>query len=198
MVEHRSIVCETSLAVYFRDRLTECCAGYRPPPQEDTLWYLGDMLARFGNSDQVFSYEDGNLTLRPLAMLYSDAHEAPTLRDRQLILRQLGDLALFLGALFPENFTRRGIEKDYLVGMGGSAYAYLSNSSLRQSHIFSELAKAFTKILELVSDACSKQNFFDAHDVFTMYQRWRDTKSPLLKKQLEALGITLQDYAHLQ
>lgn len=198
MVASSTIVFETSLASYFRERLNECCAEYSAPPREETLWYLGDMLARFGSSDQVFCYEDGAITLRPLAMLYSDAHEAPTIRDRQLILRQLGDLALFLGALFPENFSRRGIKKDYLVGMGGSAYAYLSNSSLKQSHIFSELARAFTRILELVSRACCKQNFFDAHDVFAMYQRWRDTGNPLLKQQLEAIGITLHEYEHIQ
>lgn len=193
-----TIVCEPSLAVYFRDRLTEYSAAYRPPPQEDTLWYLSDMLARFGQSDQVFSYEEGSLTLRPLAMLYSDANEAPTAHHRQLILRKLGDLALFLGALFPENFTRRGIEKDYLVGMGGAAYSYLSSSSGRHQHIFSELSATFTRILELVSQACSKENFFDATDIFNMYQRWRETRDPLLKTQLEAIGISLQENDFLQ
>ena len=34
-------------------------------------------------------------------------------------------MALFLGALFPERFTRRGIQQDYVVGMGGGAYDYL-------------------------------------------------------------------------
>lgn len=198
MLDSHNIVCEPSLAVYFRERLTEFSAECRPPPHEDTLWYLGDMLARFGNSDQVFSYEDGTMTLRPLAMLYCDAHEAATVRDRQLILRQLGDLALFFGAVFPENFTRRGIEKDYLVGMGGAAYSYLSNSAVKNSHVFSELSEMFTRMLELVSHACSKQNFFDASDIFAMYQRWRETRSPLLKRQLEAIGISLQDYSHLQ
>lgn len=198
MVGSNTVIYEPSLAVYFRERLTECCSALQPQPQEDTLWYLGDMLARFGTSDQVFCNEQGTLTLRPLAMLYSDAHEAPTLRARQLILRQLGDLSLFLGALFPENFSRRGLEKDYLVGMGGSAYAYLSNSKLNHSHVFYELAKAFTKMLELVSEACCKQTFFDASDIFAMYQRWRDTKNPLLKKQLEAIGISLQDYTYVQ
>lgn len=198
MVSHCSIIYESSLAEYFRGQLNQCCVELHPQPQQDTLWYLGDMLARFGNSDQVFSFEEGTLTLRPLALLYSDAMEAPTVRDRQLILRQLGDLALFLGALFPENFSRRGLEKDYLVGMGGAAYSYLSNSSLKQSHVFSELSKAFTRMLELVAEACCKQTFFDAYDVFAMYRRWRKTKSPLLKKQLEAIGITLQDHAWIQ
>ena len=193
-----TIVCEPSLAVYFRDRLTEHSANYRPPPQEDTLWYLSDMLARFGQSDQVFTYEEGSLTLRPLAMLYSDANDAPTVRHRQLILRKLGDLALFLGALFPENFLRRGIDKDYLVGMGGAAYSYLSSSSPRHQHVFSELSTTFTRILELVSRACSKENFFDATDIFNMYQRWRETRDPLLKTQLEAIGISLQDNEYLQ
>lgn len=198
MAESHTIVCEPSLALYFRERLSECSAQTSPKPGEETLWYVGDMLARFGTSDQVFSYQEGSLSLRPLAMLYSDAHEAPTQRDRQMILRQLGDLALFLGALFPENFLRRGIARDYLVGMGGNAYSFLSRCALNNSHVFTELADTFTRMVELVAEACSKQNFFDASDIFNLYQRWRETRNPLLQRQLEAIGITVQDFNHLQ
>ena len=180
-----------TLADYFRERLHVSSEQLDPPPHEDTLWYVGGMLARFGDTDQLYSYEDGAMTIRPLAMLYKDAHEAGSARERCLILRQLGDLALFMGALFPENYARRGIHQDYFIGMGGGAYDYLSENAPQNRHIFSELAAAFTRMLALIADACSRQRVFDAADVLQLYQRWRQSRDHRLEQQLRALGIDL-------
>ncbi len=182
---------EMTLADYFRERLAECSAQLNPSPHEDTLWYIGSLLARFGNSDQLFSYENGSLTLRPLALLYKDAHETQEKHARCLMLRQLGDLALFLGSLFPENYARKGIRKDYFVGMGGGAYDYLAENAKSHRHIFSELSTTFARMLELVSQVCSKENYFDANDIIALYQRWLSTGDVLAEQQLQNLGISL-------
>ncbi len=182
---------QTALQDYFRQRLAEFSESLQPKPQEDTLWYLGHMLARFGNSDQLFSYDNGAITLRPLALLYNDALNAETSQQRCLQLRQLGDLALFLGALFPDNYARRGIHKDYFVGMGGGAYDYLSENARTHRHIFAELATSFSRALQLIANACSKDHVFDANDVIALYNQWRKTQNPALAKQLRELGIDL-------
>ena len=180
---------EVSLENYFRERLDEVCVQLEAAPQEDTLWYLGNMLARFGRSDELFSREGGSVSLRPLALLYGDARDATTTRERCLILRHLGDLALFLGALLPEAFTRRGIRKDYFVGMGGGAYDYLAENAHSNRHVFSELAATFTRMLQLVARACSKEAVFDATDILRLYQRWLTSGDPLIRDQLQAVGI---------
>lgn len=183
---------EMKLANYFRGQLQELSEQLTSPPQEDTLWYTGNMLARFGERNQLFSHEGTDVTIRPLALLYKDAHEADSHIERCLILRQLGDLALFLGALFPENFERRGIRKDYFVGMGGGAYDYLSENAHQHRHIFQELAATFTRMLELVARACARQQAFDATDILNLYQRWRQTNNPLIAEQLRALGVEVE------
>jgi len=88
-------ITETSLSSYFSKRLTRYARRLRPPPHEDTCWYLGSLLERFGRNDELFSYQDGHVTLRPLALLYSDAIQANNSRERCLMLQQLGDMALF-------------------------------------------------------------------------------------------------------
>ena len=181
----------STMADYFRERLLEAGDDLGQVPQEDTLWYMGDMLARFGRSEQLFSYEDGEVGIRPLALLYKDAHEAENAHQRCLLLRQLGDVALFVGALFPESYARRGILKDYFIGMGGSAYSYLSENARQNRHIFSELAETFARMLELVARVCCKQALFDHSDVLTLYERWRQNGDPYLAQQLQALGIAL-------
>ena len=194
----QSPISESSLATYFKNRLSHYAQRLRPPPHDDTCWYLGSLLDRFGHSDQVFAYEEGRLTLRPLALLYQDALDANNERERCLILRQLGDLALFLGALFPENFARRGIQRDYFIGMGGGAYDYLAENARHNRHIFSELSRMFARLLELVANACSRKNNGSALDILALYERWRETQDPRIKSQLQTLGISVEDNTSLQ
>ncbi|WP_323846177.1 hypothetical protein [Microbulbifer magnicolonia] len=182
---------ERTLAEYFRERLEEFGRQLVPSPQEDTLWYMGNMLARFGDSDKVFSYDRGEISIRPLALLYKDARQTADRWQRCQILRQLGDQALFMGALFPERYERRGILRDYFVGMGGGAYDYLAENAQGNRHIYCELAAMFARLLELVARVCAKQKPVDARDLLDLYQRWRRSRDPHLADQLRALGIAL-------
>lgn len=186
-------ITETSLSSYFSKRLTRYARRFRPPPHEDTCWYLGSLLERFGRSEQLFAYQDGQMTLRPLALLYSDAIEADNASERCLMLQQLGDMALFLGALFPERFTRHGILPDYFIGMGGSAYDYLADNARANRHIFAELANTFTRMLEMLANACSRRHRLTTEEVLALYQRWLSTGDPVIESQLRALGIDLAD-----
>ena len=184
-------ITETSLSIYFKDRVSECAQRYKPPPHEDTCWYLSTLLDRYGRSERFFMFEEGRYSLRPLALLYGDAMEATSAGERCLLLQQLGDMALFLGALFPERFSRRGIQQDYVVGMGGGAYDYLAENARQNRHIFSELPNTFTRMLELVANACSRENQLSAEEVIVLYQRWLQTRDPVVGNQLTAIGIDL-------
>jgi len=191
-------ITETSLSSYFSKRLNRYARRFRPPPHEDTCWYLGSLLERFGRSEQLFTYQDERLMLRPLALLYADAIEATNDRERCLLLQQLGDMALFLGALFPERFTRRGLQQDYFVGMGGSAYDYLADNASSNRHIFAELAQTFTRMLEMVANACSRSQRLTTEGVLALYQRWLISRDPVIASQLQALGIRLEGNDNLQ
>ncbi|MAT92664.1 MAG: hypothetical protein CME59_08685 [Halioglobus sp.] len=179
-----------SLSVYFMERLSEHARQLSPPPHEDTCWYIGSMLERFGRSDALFAYADGHYQLRPLALLYGDAREASNEHQRCMLLQQLGDMSLFLGALFPERFARRGIGQDYIAGMGGGAYDYLAGNARRNRHIFAELAGAFHHMLQLVASACSKSRL-DAGDIITLYRHWQRTGDPVAMYKLQTLGVAV-------
>jgi hypothetical protein len=186
-------ITETSLSSYFSKRLNLYARRFRPPPHEDTCWYLGSLLERFVRSEQLFAYQDGQMTIRPLALLYSDAIEASNDRERCLMLQQLGDMALFLGALFPERFTRQGLQQDYFIGMGGSAYDYLADNARSNRHIFAELARTFTRMLEMVANACSHTQRLTTEGVLALYQRWLTSGDPVIASQLQAMGIQLEE-----
>src|SRR5690606_33051577 len=78
---------ESSLGAYFRDRLLEHARQLRPPPHEDTCWYLGTLLERFSRSANLFANASGRPVLRPLALLYQDARDAPSEYQRCEILQ---------------------------------------------------------------------------------------------------------------
>lgn len=189
---------ETSLSAYFHKRLLHYAERFNPPPHEDTCWYIGTLLDRLGRSENLYSYQDGQLILRPLALLYGDAIEASNERQRCLILQQLGDMALFLGALFPQRYASRGIGVDYFVGMGGGAYDYLADNARNNRHIFAELANTFTRMLEMVANACSRKQELSTDEILALYQRWLRNRDPVIAGQLRALGIELDGSDRLQ
>lgn len=188
---------ETSLDCYFRERLIHHAQRLRPPPHEDTCWYLGSLLVRVTRSDEFFAYDNGQLTLRPLALIYGDALQTSNPRQRCMLLQHLGDMALVLGALFPGHYARRGIQRDYFIGMGGSAYDYLAENARHGRHIFAELARTFTHMLSLVANTCSRNDPVTHEDILALYQRWKDTGDALAERQLQAVGIELTSSGHL-
>lgn len=184
-------VTETSLGVYFRERLQHYALQLRPPPLEDTCWYLGTVLERFCRAEHLFVWQDGQLNLRPLALLYGDALQTSDARQRCAVLQQLGDMALFLGALFPQRYARYGLRQDYFIGMGGGAYDYLAEHARHNRHIFAELARTFARMVGLVANACSRDNPVSHEDILALYQRWLQSRDPLAEQQLRAMGIML-------
>ena len=182
-----------SLPDYFRTRLHRTARRMRLAAHDDTLWYLGEILDRFGRSDRLFEYHDGAIGLRPLALLYGDAVAADSERERCQLLQRLGDLALFLGAFFPDRYARRGIHRDYFVGMGGGAYDYLAGRAPRGRHVFGELTHQFGCMIELIAEAGSRRDRMSHDEVLRLYQRWTETRSRALAGQLRALGIQLPD-----
>ena len=182
---------ESRLSGYFHQRLTRAVAGENPPPTDDALWYLGRMLAHFGLSRHLFSYEDGQLSLRPLALLYQDARHADSEWERCITLRKLGDTALFVGALFPESYSKRGLSQHYFEGMGRSAYDYLGENHPSNPSLFQAMASGFRQMLRLVALACEKEQLYDATDLLRVYERWQATGDQQLADQLTRAGWVL-------
>ncbi len=190
-ISDTSIRTETSLPDYFRRRLMRHAERLRPPPHEDTLWYLGELLHRFGRSEHFFEVHEGRLAQRPLASLYGDAQAAASQRERCLLLQRLGDLALFFGAFFPHRYARWGIHRDYFIGMGCAAYDYLSESAATHRHIYRELTGGFVHMLELMAAAGSRRHAIDHDEILRLYTHWMTTGDPHAEQQLRALGVTL-------
>ncbi len=182
-----------SLTEFFRGRLEREAdrLGLRPPPREETLRYLCDLLARFGRSEHLFDYFDGRYGVRPLALIYGDALAAPSDRERCALLQRLGELALFAGAFLRERYRRWGIRRDYFVGMGRGAYEYLAEHAPGDRRVYADLTRHFDPLLELVSAAGEPDPRNDPRRVMELYRRWLQSRDPVLAERLRRLGIGL-------
>ncbi len=199
MKEHASRISQQHLSELFKDRIEAQSQAISPALNEDTQHYLTQLLVRFAQSKHfLIDTHDGPST-PVLALLYHEARTAHTTHHRHMMLRQLGDCALFMGALFSDHSAKRGINKDYFIGMGGGAYSALADDDYsRNPHVFQEMAERFPRLLQVIASACTHQLSFDAEDIFALLDRWQTTKDQQLYEQLKSIGITPQEFTKLQ
>ncbi len=152
----RLVIRATRLREYFHHAVHNTAAQQRLGADQATLHYLVLLLCQYARSEQVFDFDDHRLQIRPLALLYGEALEARSTRERRLWLQRLGDLALFVGGLFAGRTSRHFKDLDYCCAMGGNAYDYLGQTARSadeqaQAQIFGELADGFGQFVDLVA-----------------------------------------------
>lgn len=167
--QNSDLVLTPGLNAYFHESILRTAREQRVQADGATLHYLTLLLSRYARSEAVFDYADQRTQLRPLAMLYASALDAPSRRERRLWLQRLGDLALFVGGLFSGQLNRHFRDLDYCVAMGGNAYGYLCDTAERndeaaQAEVFGELAQGFDTFVGVVAVVTGRQagNTLDA------------------------------------
>lgn len=192
----KSAIAHRSLEEYFQGRFNVLSEALDPPPTDDTRWYLGTLLSRFARTERFFEWTEDGYQVRPLATLFSDARAAASRYQRCLLLQHLGDSALFLGALFPQRYARKGISKDYFVGMGGSAYDYLAGHAQYGRHVFGELSASFSAMLSLVAAVCDEEEAMTDERLMKLYSRWLEEPDDTTEQQLKKHGIDVHQPRH--
>jgi len=150
------VIRAAQLGDYFHHAVHHAASQRHIRADQATLHYLSLLLCQYARSEQVFDYDDQRLQLRPLSLLYGEALQARSQRERRLWLQRLGDLALFVGGLFAGRLSRRFQDLDYCVAMGGNAYGYLQQTAVQprdqaQAAVFGELADHFDHFVDLVA-----------------------------------------------
>jgi hypothetical protein len=187
---------ERNLLSYFHNALHDASSNQGVAGSDATLHYLAHLLTDYAATDRLFDQDAEGRRLQPLALLYGQALEARSARERQLLLRRLGDLALFVAGLFRGRLQRRLTDLDYCIGMGGSAYGYLHQAAdggagpqaLRG--VFGELADSFARWVGVLAEIGAGRSGGDEHDILALYEAWLRTGEPRFARQLSELGST--------
>jgi len=189
------VITQVNLTEYFRDALSDALARQSLETEEETVFYVVNLLSHFVRSEHLFADTSEGPALQPLVELYTAAATASSVDERARLLRRLGDVALLISGIFSDSLNRKLVDVDYYIAMGGSAYGYLSDlirDTLRGQAlggIFEELSLKFAGFVEVLGEVSEQANLTSSSDVMRLYEVWLRTGSQRAANRLRRLGI---------
>jgi hypothetical protein len=183
----------TNLKEYFRDSVAEAMDRQQIDADDQTAFYIVNLLTLFSRSEAFFDRSDDGLELRPLALVLADAVEAGA-DEKNFALQRVGDVSLFVAGFLGDGLTAKLVSVDYYVNMGGAAYGTLA-SNIRGSirgravgDVFLELAEKFSAFVDVLADIRDAARTSHT-DVLRLYESWQKTGSQRAARMLRSLGI---------
>ena len=179
---------------FFRDALHTALERQHLHVQDHTEHYIVNLLAMFSHTEALFEPDADRAQLKPLALLLADAASAPDDRQRFRMLQRLGDVALFVSGFMAGGFSRRPVDVDYHIAMGGRAYGTLAHAPYHGAQrvlgcVFEELARKFQPLVDALNEIGEGATKHSPRDVLRLYELWHKTGSPRAHRILLKLGI---------
>ncbi len=164
---------------------------------EEAVVYLVNLLCDFSRTDQFFENTEEGYSLKPVALMFDDALQADTFRERTTALRRAGDVSLFIAGLFSESLSRKPVDVDYYISMGGMAYGQLADETVdgrnigNLSDVFAELSCQFADFVDVLGEMNDDAATASNADIMRLYQLWFRTGSTRAANKLRKLGVQL-------
>jgi hypothetical protein len=184
-----------SLQEFFRDSIDAAMAANRVVMDDHTTHYVVSLLALFARSEVLYESTPKGYQLKPLALMFADAIDAPSESERNNTLQRLGDVSLFISGFFAEGLQRAAVDVDYYVHMGGGAYRSLSACMRGTARgrafgsVFSELADKFQDMVDVLNEMRESVRTDNDADVLRLYELWVKTGSRRAGRLLRELGV---------
>jgi hypothetical protein len=190
-----SVVAVSSLREFFKDAFHSASEHQHLKIDEQTEQYVVNLLTIFSRADALFERTSEGLRIKPLAHMLADAMDAPTPAARQRYLQRLGDVSLFIAGFFVRSFSRKLIDVDYHIAMGGGAYGCLADAMQRSpkgrsfAGVYSQLAKKFQGLVDALNEVSEAAYRHTDADILRLYEVWMKTGSPRSHALLRQLGV---------
>jgi hypothetical protein len=181
---------------YFHELLTSSLGKQRVKTKPETEFYLVNLLSRFISTDSLYQRdENGNHREEPLALMIKQALETLEPRAQSAMFRHIGDVSLYVAGYFQDSLSRKLVDVDYYIDVGGSAYKHAANrvAEDHQRSVFAELASKFSSFVEVLADVSEKTVNRSEQDLLRLYDTWLKTRSERAAKALQEAGILPTD-----
>ncbi len=172
-----------SLAEFFHDALGRALKNQGLPTDSEVEAYLVHLL-----SAHLATPPDDE----PLGpKLASALTAAPDERLRQL--RDVGDTSLYLSGFFADSLSRRLVDVDYYISLGGSAYGQLARAYEKRqtgrAEVFDELGHRFGEYVDVLAEVSHTSAVSTPSGVVQLYERWLKTGSGWAERRLRRSGV---------
>lgn len=187
----------SSLQDFFRERIENAAERNKLDGNDDTLWYLTQLLCNYSKTSCFLDDNGTGATLTPLAEYYRMALESPTKHERRLQLQRLGDVAIVVAGLFAGALERKPIDVRYYMSMGEAAYGTLAGETSQSSRdralqgIFESLATGFSDYVVVISEIPTRTS--PEKDLLQLVDEWESNHHPALARKLRQQGVFLEE-----
>ena len=189
------VVPVANLRDYFRESIDAAIDKQGVLVNPHTAHYVVNLLTLFSRSEELYEDHGDGYGLRPLALMMADAVDADTLEQRSSSLQRIGDVALFIAGFFSDSLSRKAVDIDYYIHMGGNAYGSLSDEVRGTSRgralgdVYRELARKFQTLVDVVNEVRDGARKSSDLDVLRTYEVWRRTGSKRAASLLKQNGV---------
>jgi len=177
---------------YFRELVIEALGKQKISTQPETEFYLVNLLNQFMTTDRLYARgPEGNIKDEPLALLVKEALEEPQPLAQSALFRHIGDVSLYVAGFFQDSLSRKLVDVDYYIDMGGTAYqqvAVRTGEDILKA-LYRELAEKFGSLVEVLAEVSDKTSQKSEKDLLRLYELWVRTRSERAAKALQEAGI---------
>ncbi len=183
----------SNLRDFFRTSIEDVAARQRVTIEPDAAHYVVNMLTLFSRSEELYEDDGDHYGLRPLALMLADAASATSTVERNQLLQRIGDVALFVSGFFADSFTRRAVDIDYYIRMGGNAYGTLSDEVIGTfrgnafAPVYRELARKFQVLVDVLNEVSEGPEANT--DLVRTFEIWRKTGSKRAAALMQKQGV---------
>ena len=162
-----------SAVEFFKEMVDGALSHQGLAAQELTAYYVVQLLASFLQRSVVRADDDQT----PLAVRLGRALDSGGMEQRTS-LREIGDVSLFISGFFADSLTRKLVDIDYYISIGGCAYNVLSRVETDTfSPVFAELAERFVDFVDVIAEVSERTSCTSNADLLRLYERWQRTGS---------------------
>lgn len=158
---------------------------FEPLPQSRS--YLVDLLEHYMFSENLFPPEERRQDTLAEMWLKAQNIAGPQRTD---LLKKLGDSSLYISGFFGESLSRKIVDIDYYVDMGGVAYRALASAADGpRSQMFGEFSARFGEFVDVLTCISQEALVQTDGDLLKLYSRYMATGSRLAEEQLVEKGL---------
>lgn len=174
---------------YFVDRVEDAAKRLKFEALPASRAYLAELLNHFMFTHNLFTQKN-----ETLAEMYLRAHNSPP-PVRSDLLKKLGDSSLYISGFFGDSLTRKLVDIDYYVDMGGAAYGALATASVNEdsSQVFKEFSVRFSGFVDVLTYISQEVRVQTNEDLLRLYNRYMATGSRLAEEALVEKGLLNAD-----
>ncbi|MGZ3693866.1 MAG: hypothetical protein ACXWQO_06670 [Bdellovibrionota bacterium] len=177
---------------YFHGAVSGAVASLKVEVSDHAKLYIAQLLGQFISIDQFYPKDSEGNPADTLTEQLKNALAEEEARARALRLKQLGDFSLYIAGFFTDSLSRKLVDVDYYIGMGGAAYENAARLEKKaKAELFLELSRKFPQFVEILAQISEETGFNPENhrDLLRVYDLWAKTGSERLAKQLAKAGI---------